>query len=68
MFHAEETLRQGLDHVQKLSGDRRRAARHNWMPGRKQQYLGWYNVGPQTIAKLVNITSITRVYDTYNYS
>ena len=24
--------------------------------------------GPQTIAKLVNITSITRVYDTYNYS
>ena len=24
--------------------------------------------GPQTIAKLVQITSITRVYDTYNYS
>ena len=25
-------------------------------------------MGPQTIAKLVNITPITMVYDTYNYS
>ena len=27
-----------------------------------------YNVGPHTIAKLVQITSMTGVYDIYNYS
>ena len=30
--------------------------------------IKWYNVGPQTIAKLVQITPITMVYGTYNYS
>ena len=29
---------------------------------------GLYNVGPQTISKLVHITGLTMVYGGYNYS
>ena len=40
-----------------------------WEEGNESKAIVAYNVGPPlTIAKLVNITSITMVYNTYNYT